>query len=876
MVGNGLTKSMQEPIRILLAEDVATEAELELRELRRAGLRVSHRVVDTEPDFRRELDEFAPEVILSDFNMPRFDGMSALLIAHELRPDIPFIFVSGTIGEEYAIRALKNGATDYVLKSNLMRLPAAVERALQDSRELAARRRAEGELVAARETLVSIFESLEDVLWSVSIPDRTILYVSPALQRVFGIAPEQLRQSPDLWLELVHRADRERVEAAWRDLFAGAAYDIEYRIVKPDGSLRWVNARGRPMPDASGRFTRADGVVRDVSDRVEQRQRIERLSRIRNVSSNLNSALVRIREREQLFDEVCRITADVGGFHASRVGIVDASTSGVRWVASRGVAEGGNEALRASAIASDAAGDGIVGRSLRAAEPVIANDIERDVTLPHRQTLLAMGSRATISLPLLVERSPIGVLVLHAAEAGFFDQEEVQLLNELAGNVSFALEMIAKREKLDYLAYYDPLTGLPNRSLFEDRLTHAMEAASRGRGMLALMMIDIERFRAINDTFGRHVGDRLLQGLAARLKAGAADASRVARVGGDQFAAVFPAIRSETDVVRELAEKVAAVFEAPFDIEGHELRIAAKAGIAVFPNDGGDVDALFRNAEATLKKAKASGERYLFYAPQINARVAERLLMENKLRKAIDQGQFVLHFQPKVDLSTRKVRGVEALIRWNDPDSGLVPPGRFIPVLEETGLILAAGQWVIEEAVATYRDWRRRGLAAPRIAVNVSALQLREKDFVDRARGAIAGEAAEACLLDMEITESLLMQDIEESMRKLDEVRSLGVHIALDDFGTGHSSLGYLSKLPIDTLKIDRSFVVGMTEDADDTSIVSSIISLAQTLRLGVVAEGVESEAQAQLLRLLRCDQMQGFLFSRPVPKDEVEALFVR
>lgn len=864
---------MQEPIRILLAEDVATEAELDLRELRRAGLRVSHRIVDTEPDFRRELAEFAPEIILSDFNMPRFDGMAALLIARELRPDIPFIFVSGTIGEEYAIRALKNGATDYVLKSNLLRLPAAVERALQDSRALAARRKAESELDAARETLVSIFESLEDVLWSVAIPDRSILYASPALHRVFGIRPEALQQSPDSWHELVHPADRERVVAAWQGLFAGGTYDIEYRIIRPDGAMRWINARGRAIVDASGQLARADGVARDISDRVEQRQRIERLSRIRNVSSNLNSALVRIRERERLFDEVCRITADVGGFHAARVGLVDQASSRVRWVASRGIAAGGNEKLAASTIAEAPAGNGIVGRSLRAAEPVIANDIERDASLPHRETLLAMGSRATISLPLLVERSPVGVLVLHAAEAGFFDQEEVQLLNELAGNVSFALEMIAKREKLDYLAYYDPLTGLPNRRLFEDRLTRAMEAAARGQGMLALMMIDVERFRAINDTFGRHVGDRLLQGLAHRLKAGAADASRVASLGGDHFALVFPAIRSEADVVREMDEKVSAIFDLPFDIEGHELRIAAKAGIAVFPSDGGDPGALFRNAEATLKKAKASGDRYLFYAPQINARVAEQLLMENKLRKAIDQKQFVLHYQPKVDLTTRKVQGLEALIRWRDPEGGLVPPGRFIPVLEETGLILAAGQWVIEEAVATYRDWRRRGLAAPRIAVNVSALQLRAKDFVDWARDALSGEPAEECLLDMEITESLLMQDIEGSIRKLDEVRKLGVHIALDDFGTGHSSLGYLSRLPIDTLKIDRSFVVGMTDNADDTSIVSSIISLAQTLRLSVVAEGVENESQAELLRLLRCDQMQGYLFSRPVPRAEIEAL---
>jgi diguanylate cyclase (GGDEF)-like protein/PAS domain S-box-containing protein len=856
-----------------LAEDVITEAELELRELKRAGLRVRHCVVDTEEGFRRGLEEFDPHIVLSDFNMPNFDGMAALMITRELRPDLPFIFVSGTIGEEYAIRALKNGATDYVLKTNLLRLPAAVERALQEASSLSARRKTEAELDVTRETLASIFESLEDVLWSVSLPDGAVLYMSQAVSSVYGRKPEEFISRPGLWLEVIDAEDRGRVEAAWRAaLEGGEPYDVDYRILRADGMLRWINARGRLIADASGKALRVDGVARDISDKVEQRVRIERLSRIRNVSSNINSALVRIRERDTLFEEVCRITADVGGFQAARVGLALPSESEVRWMAARGIDAETNQKLRASTDPASPFGNGIVGRSLRSGQTVISNHIRTVAEPLQRETLLAMGTQASVCLPLTVEREPIGVLVLHSIEAGFFDQEEVELLNELAGNISFALEMIAKREKLDYLAYYDPLTSLPNRRLFADRLTSAIAAAARAEGMLAVMMFDIERFRPINDTFGRHTGDRLLQLLAERLKSGPGNSSRVARLGGDQFAVLFPAIRNETDVVRELGERVAGIFGQPYVLGGHELRVAAKAGIAVFPNDGTDADALFRNAEATLKKAKASGERYLFYAPQINARVADQLLLEHKLRKALENREFVLHFQPKVDLATRKVEGLEALIRWNDPETGLVPPVRFIPVMEETGLILAAGQWVIDEAIATYRDWRKCGLPVPRIAVNVSALQLREKDFADKVSASLAGESPDDCRLDLEITESLLMQDIAGSIEKLHAVRKLGVRVALDDFGTGHSSLGYLSKLPIDTLKIDRSFVVGMTENADDTSIVSSIITLAQTLRLSVVAEGVETEPQAQLLRLLRCDQMQGYLFSKPLAKEALEA----
>jgi diguanylate cyclase (GGDEF)-like protein/PAS domain S-box-containing protein len=868
---------MQAPIKILLAEDVSTEAELDLRELKRAGLRVSHRIVDTEADFRRELAEFSPDIILSDFNMPRFDGMAALRIAREVAPDVPFIFVSGTIGEEYAIRALRNGATDYVLKTNLMRLPAAVDRALENAQSLAARRKAEADLEATRETLASIFESLEDVLWSIAVPAGETLYVSSAVRRVYGCPPEDFRRSPGLWQELIHPEDRARVDSARSRMEIEGQCDVEHRIVWADGTVRWISTRSRLVRDAAGQASRIDGIARDITGQIEQRRRIERLSRIRDVSSNTNSALVRIRERDELFKEVCRITADVGGFHASRVGMVDQGSGEVRWVASRGIAPDIERKLPAAMGADMQFGGGVVGKSLRMGEPVIANDIAMGPGLIHREALLEMGTRASVSFPLKVEGEPKGVLVLHSAEAGYFDQEEVQLLRELAGNISFALEMIAKRDRLDYLAYYDPLTGLPNRSLFEDRLTRAIEAASRAGGMLAVVMFDIERFRAINDTFGRQTGDRLLQLMAARLNEGAANSGRVvARLGGDHFAVIFHSIRSETDVVRELSERVASIFEQAFDLEGRELRIAAKAGIAVFPSDGGDASALFRNAEATLKKAKASGERYLFYAPEINARVAEQLLMEHKLRTALEQKQFVLHFQPKVDIATRAVHGVEALIRWNDPETGLVPPGRFIPILEETGLILAAGKWVIDEAVATYREWRRQGMSVPRIAVNVSALQLREKDFADKVRDALAGDSPEDCRLDLEITESLLMQDIAGSIRKLDAIRKLGVRIALDDFGTGHSSLGYLSRLPIDTLKIDRSFVVGMTENADDTAIVSSIISLAQTLRLNVVAEGVETEQQAESLRMLRCDQMQGFLVSKPLSRSRFEAFMAR
>jgi EAL domain-containing protein (putative c-di-GMP-specific phosphodiesterase class I) len=334
---------------------------------------------------------------------------------------------------------------------------------------------------------------------------------------------------------------------------------------------------------------------------------------------------------------------------------------------------------------------------------------------------------------------------------------------------------------------------------------------------------------------------------------------------------MLPKIGSAENVARGL--EASNAFGAPFGIEGHEIRVTAKTGIAVFPDDGGDADALLRNAEAALKRAKETGERYLFYAPSINARVAEQVELEHRLRKAVEAGELFPHFQPKIDLATGQIVGLEALMRWQGPDGKLVSPARFVPVLEQTGLILEAGQQILAAARAQYAAWLAQGLAAPRIAVNVSAVQLRRRSFVQDVLQALGGGAADGGGVDLEVTESLLMTEVDESIRKLRELREMGLRMALDDFGTGYSSLSYLSKLPLDTLKIDRSFVHGMTENADYTSIISAIISLAQALRLKVVAEGVETEQQAQLLRLLRCEQAQGFLFSKPLPAEAIEPL---
>ncbi|OHE89017.1 MAG: hypothetical protein A3G75_04670 [Verrucomicrobia bacterium RIFCSPLOWO2_12_FULL_64_8] len=474
-------------------------------------------------------------------------------------------------------------------------------------------------------------------------------------------------------------------------------------------------------------------------------------------------------------------------------------------------------------------------------------------------------------MPLVVDDKVVALCALFAPGQGFFDTDELALLDELAADVSFALDHIAKEEKLNYLAYYDALTGLPNRALFDDRMAQHLRAASHESNKTALVLIDLERFRVINDTLGRSAADDLLKLVAERLQSVIFDRDSLARIHADVFAALFPDIKDEADIARLVEEKIIGCLSQPFTIAGQELRVSAKIGVALFPDDATEPEALFSGAEAALRQAKGSSDRYLFYARQMNARVAERLKLENKLQRALERDEFVLFYQPKVDLSTGRVAGLEALIRWNDPDVGLVMPMLYIPLLEETGMIVEVGTWAMKRAVSQYAAWQAAGLKPPPIAVNVSAVQLRRKDFVTSVQQAIAGKPEHG--LDLEITESMIMEDIESCIEKLKTIRDLGVGISIDDFGTGHSSLRYLTRLPITALKIDRAFVQHMATNPDDVAIVSTVIALAHNLNLKVIAEGVETEEQSKFLRLLRCDEMQGYLFSKPVPAEQASAL---
>jgi diguanylate cyclase (GGDEF)-like protein/PAS domain S-box-containing protein len=713
--------------------------------------------------------------------------------------------------------------------------------------------------------LVAILEATPDFVGTATADGRP-LYINRAGRRMCGYSessswlPDHVRENYPKWVEELMQE-----EGVPHALMHGS-WSGEAAILGQDGQeipvLQVVIAHKGP----DGSLAYFSTIGHDIADRKADEARIARLNQIYSVLSGINTTIVRVREEAELFSEACRIAVEHGGFICAWIGKLDADGKHVTPVAQAGRDDGYLAKINLSSHKDSDGNCLLVSQALVDAKPVICNDIDTDERMAAtRNEAWNRGYRAAVVLPLILESKPVGVFVLYAPQPGVFDDEEMRLLNEIAGDISFAIDNLKKEAKLNYLAYYDVITGLANRALFYDRLGQHMHDAQSGEA-IAVLAIDLERFRDINETFGRRAGEVLLKQVAERLTDTGVGVDHLARISADCFAMFLFNIREEADVVRILENQVMSALSKPFKLEGQELRISVRAGIAIFPDDGKDSDTLFRNAEAALKKAKLSGDKYLFYTVEFNARVAEKLTLENKLRRALEQKKLVLHYQPKIDLKSKQIVGLEALMRWHDPDDGFVPPVKFIPILEETGMIIEAGAWALAQAMSDYRAWQGKGLAPPRVAVNVSQIQLQRKDFVSTIERVLSSSGVGPGGLEIEITESMIMQDIEANIRKLHAIREMGVEVVIDDFGTGYSSLSYISKLPLNALKIDRAFIVNMTSNADDRSIASVIISLAHILNLRVVAEGVETDEQAKLLRVLNCDEIQGYLFSPGVP----------
>lgn len=432
-------------------------------------------------------------------------------------------------------------------------------------------------------------------------------------------------------------------------------------------------------------------------------------------------------------------------------------------------------------------------------------------------------------------------------------------------------KMAAK--KIYQLAYYDSLTGLPNRAIFEEHLSRALKEANGAGEMAALIYLDLDNFKTVNDTLGHAFGDLLLKNVGNSLERRLGEQGIVTRLGGDEFAILLSRVLNRGEVV-SVVENILNSFQNPWIVDDREFYITTSIGITIYPEDGQDSHALFKNADTAMYSAKECGKNnYRFYTADMNQRIVEKLEMSNSLRRALERNEFSIYYQPQIDLQSGKIVGLEALVRWTHPTMGAVPPGKFIPIAEETGLIMSIGEWVLRTACSQNKKWQDAGYPLLCVAVNLSARQFQQQDLVEMIQGIMQEYHLEPQWLELEITESLAMKDLEHTIKILHKLRDLGIKIALDDFGTGYSSLNYLKQLPIHTLKIDKSFVNDITEGSNEKAIAKSLIALAHSMNLIVTAEGIETNEQRIFLQNQSCDKAQGYLFSRPLPADEIEKL---
>ncbi|HEX7812247.1 MAG TPA: EAL domain-containing protein [Burkholderiales bacterium] len=686
---------MTEKLRVLLLEDRDVDADLIRIELKRAGFQADVTRVITEAEFRAALEP-GYDLILSDYALPQFSGLAALAILQESGLDLPFILVSGTIGEEAAVEAMQTGASDYLIKDRLGRLGNSIRQTLE-------KKRLQDENRIFTDTLRLRNRAIEASLNAVIItdarhPDHAIEYVNPAFERITGYAARDVigRNCRFLQGNDRNQAPLQQVRAALRHHQEGKAVLRNYR---KDGSVFWNDLLIAPVRNDQREVTHFVGIVNDITEIINYQQQLERQ------------------------------------------------------------------------------------------------------------------------------------------------------------------------------ANYDGLTGLANRNLLHDRMRQGIAYAQRRSRQLALLFIDLDNFKLVNDSLGHEAGDRLLREAGLRLKDQMREDDTVARLGGDEFVVALFDIEDD-EVVLNAMQRIIAEMTRPFSIGGRDLYVTCSIGVSLYPKDGEDGITLLRNADTAMYRAKEQGRNgFHFYTSDMNDRAVERLLLETRLRSALERNEFSLAYQPVIDLQTGKICSMEALARWNNPVDGEVPPARFIPIAEETGLILPIGDWVLNTACAQVKAWLDAGLPAVRVAVNLSARQFNRERLVQSITRALANSGLDPGLLELELTESLLMQNADTVVETLRTLKAMGIGLSIDDFGTGYSSLSYLRQFPVDRLKIDRSFVQDIDKDSGSALIVNAVTSLGRSLELKVVAEGVETAEQMHFVRERGCHESQGFLFCRPLTAADMGAL---
>ena len=623
----------------------------------------------------------------------------------------------------------------------------------------------------------------------------------------------------------------------------------------------------------------------DNFEREEQHKSAERaavrLARMFAALSATNEAMMRAATRVELCQRVCEAAVLGGNFTSAAIAFARPDGEVLEIMSAAGPAADRVRDLQLPLDDLHPERWGVGGIAFKSKRPCVTNDYLADTRLTYWYgQIRRTGTKSGAGWPLLKGDVPVGALLFLSSELGAFTSELIELMQRLADNVSFALgnfdridEKIEADKKIKYLATHDGLTGLANRAMFSQLLAASIETSRRHNRQFALLFIDLDRFKIINDTLGHSCGDVLLIEMAKRLSENVRSSDVVARLGGDEFVVILQEI-DEVQEVMIVARKLLSSIMKPLLLSGQECRVTGSIGVAMFPANGDDEETLTKNADMAMYLAKNEGKNDVrFFSPDLKTPLLERLMLETSLRHALDRNEFVLHYQPKRDLATGQVTGFEALLRWQHSDLGLLQPKQFMPLTEETGLVVQIGHWVLKTACRQNMIWQRAGLAPVSMAVNLSPKEFMHDGLLEHIDTALAESGMPAKFLQLEITESMVMQDVDRAVEVLFAIKSRGVRLAIDDFGTGYSSMAAIKQFPVDTLKIDRSFIRDLPQSGDEKAIADAIIRLGKALGLTIVAEGVETSDQETFLREHACHEMQGFLFSKAVSAEEVPPL---
>ncbi len=717
------------------------------------------------------------------------------------------------------------------------------------------------DLLARLPVVIYVAEAGEQGRWD---------YVSSQIEEILGFSPAEWSADPTLWLAQIHPDDRERVVASEAMHAAGGSDTgpTEYRMVHRDGHVVWIRDDAVLVRDAAG-HRRWHGVLSDITANKQNEAELEHRAAQQSAVARLGEHALEGARPTELMQEAVGYAAELLDVDGAAVLELVREEDCLILRAAIGWPDAIIGTTRTPTGTASHAGYTIDHRS-----PVVVPDWRAERRFAMSAMVRQIKARSGATVPIDGQSAPFGVLGVQSKELRSFSGGDLDFLHALANVLADAIERQSTEDRIRHQALHDPLTGLPNRALFLDRLEHALSRLPRRESLAAILFLDLDRFKLVNDSLGHQVGDELLAAAAPRLRQAVRASDTVARFGGDEFGILLEDISDEHAAI-EMAERIAAVFTRPFVLAGSEHFVTTSIGIALAR--GGELATeLIRDADAAMYRAKERGSaRYELFDEAMRDRAMIRLRVENDLRRALERGELRLEYQPVVTLNKLEVVGAEALVRWDHPQRGVIGPSEFIPVAEEDGLIEPIGRWVLEQACRQAARWYQSRPDDPPISlsVNLSAMQFAKRGFPETVADVLRATGLDPECLSLEITESVIMRDTEAVSDALRDLKAIGVKIVLDDFGTGYSSLAYLTRLPLDALKIDRSFVDGLGVEAPDTAVTEAIIAMSRALSLRVIGEGVETERQAQALAALGCHSAQGFHFSPPIPATEFATL---